>query len=111
NNIKVTVIVMNDGYLGMVTQWQNMFYGKRVSATKIGLVPDFVRMAEILGCQGSVVNKSGELSEAIQAAKKSDVPYVIDVHVDPEEELAPFIIPGTSYRESYLGKRCRWRFP
>ena len=111
NNIKVTVIVMNDGYLGMVTQWQNMFYGKRVSATKIGLVPDFVRMAEILGCRGSIVNKSSELSEAIQDAKKSDVPYVIDVHLDPEEELAPFIIPGTSYRESYLGKRCRWRFP
>ena len=111
NDIKVTVIVMNDGYLGMVTQWQNMFYGKRLSASKIGLVPDFVKMAEVLGCQGSVVNKSSELSEAIHAAQKSDVPYVIDVHVDPEEELAPFITPGTSYRESYLGKRCRWRFP
>ena len=93
-NIPVTVIVLNNGVLGMVAQWQRMFYKKRYIATKLGTYPDFVKLAESYGAQGIRVTSIAEFQTAIKKALKSKVTTVIDVPIGSEEDVVPFVPPG-----------------
>jgi acetolactate synthase-1/2/3 large subunit len=93
-NIPVTVIVLNNGVLGMVAQWQRMFYKKRYVATKLGSYPDFVKLAESYGAQGFRVQSIPEFQKAVQAALKSKVTTVIDVPIGSEEDVVPMVPPG-----------------
>jgi acetolactate synthase-1/2/3 large subunit len=92
--IPVTVIVLNNGVLGMVAQWQRMFYKKRYIATKLGTYPDFVKLAESYGAQGIRVGSIAEFQKAVQTALKSTVTTVIDVPIGMEEDVVPMIPPG-----------------
>lgn len=109
NNIPVAVLVLNDSYLGMVMQWQKMFYGKRFSAVDLGRVPDFVKLAGAHKCEGIRVEKVSELPEAIGQAKKSEVPFLIDVVIDPQEDMLPIMPPGKSAKDVIQGPRCVWK--
>jgi len=93
-DIPVIVIVLNNGVLGMVAQWQRMFYKKRYMAVKLGKSPDFVKLAEAYGAQGYHVQSIGEFQKAIQKALKSPITTVIDVPISMEEDVVPMIPPG-----------------
>jgi len=98
-DIPVTVIVMNNSVLGMVAQWQRMFFKKRYTAVKLGSVPDFVKLAEAYGAQGFHVGSIREFSKAVKKALKSDVTTVIDVPISPEEDVVPMVPPGCGINE------------
>lgn len=93
-NIPVTVIVLNNGVLGMVAQWQRMFYKKRYVATKLGTYPNFVKLAEAYGAQGFRVQSMPEFEKAVKTALKSTVTTVIDVPIGSEEDVVPMVPPG-----------------
>jgi acetolactate synthase-1/2/3 large subunit len=93
-NIPVTVIVLNNGVLGMVAQWQRMFYKRRYMAVKLGTYPDFVKLAEAYGAQGFHVGSIAEFQKAIETALKSKVTTVIDVPISSEEDVVPMVPPG-----------------
>jgi acetolactate synthase-1/2/3 large subunit len=93
-DIPVTVIVLNNSVLGMVAQWQRMFYKKRYMAVKLGKNPDFVKLAEAYGAQGFHVQSIPEFQKAVKAALKSKVTTVIDVPIGMEEDVVPMVPPG-----------------
>jgi acetolactate synthase-1/2/3 large subunit len=93
-NIPVTVVVLNNGVLGMVAQWQRMFYKKRYIATKLGTYPDFVKLAESYGAQGLRAKSISEFQKAVQTALKSKITTVIDVPIGSEEDVVPMVPPG-----------------
>jgi len=98
-NIPVTVIVLNNSMLGMVAQWQRLFYNRRYSATELKGVPNFVKLAEAYGAQGFRVESLTEFSETVKKAIKSDVTTVIDVPISPEENVFPMVPAGSGLKD------------
>ncbi|MGQ9542895.1 MAG: biosynthetic-type acetolactate synthase large subunit [Candidatus Bathyarchaeia archaeon] len=97
--IPVTVIILNNRMLGMVAQWQRLFYNRRYSAVKLGYVPDFVKLAEAYGADGIHVGSVEEFSKAVEESLKSEVTTVIDVPIDPEENVLPMVPAGYSLKD------------
>lgn len=97
-NIPVTVIILNNSVLGMVAQWQRLFYNKRYIAVNLGKVPDFVKLAEAYGAQGFRVQSLEDFSSILKEAIKSCVTTVIDVPIPPEENVLPMVPPGKGLR-------------
>ena len=93
-DIPVTVVLLENRYLGLVKQWQDLFYGKRRSHTYLGEVPDFVKYAEAFNAKGIRVEKPGEIRPALLEAKKSGEPTIISIKVDPDEQVLPMVPPG-----------------
>jgi len=102
-NIPVTVIVLNNSMLGMVAQWQRLFYNRRYSAVKLGSTPDFVKLAEAYGAHGIRIGSIDEFVKAVKGAIKSEVTTVIDVPISPEENVFPIIPPGRGLDEVVIG--------
>ena len=94
NKVNVKVAILNNGVLGMVRQWQELFYGRRYSQTILHGNPDFVKIAEGYGALGIRVDKPEEVPLAIERALAQDQPVVIDFHVDPQENVYPMVPPG-----------------
>jgi len=94
----VKIAIMNNGYLGMVRQWQELFYEKRYVATPLS-GPDFVKIAEAYGIQAVRVKRNAEVAPAIARAMAEDGPFLIDFMVEPEENVYPMVAPGTSLHE------------
>ena len=101
--IPVIVLVLNNSVLGMVAQWQRLFYDRRYSHVHLGGVPDFVKLAEAHGAQGFRVGTIKDFENAIKQSIKSDVATVIDVPISPEENVFPMIPAGKSYKDLMLG--------
>ncbi|ATZ61515.2 MAG: acetolactate synthase large subunit [Methanosarcinales archaeon Met12] len=99
NDIPVKIAILNNGFLGMVRQWQELFYGKRYSATRLDATPDFVKLAEAYGALGIEVTRPGEVKSAIEEAVNSDKPAVIDFKVAPEENVFPMVPAGAAINE------------
>jgi acetolactate synthase-1/2/3 large subunit len=95
DNIAVKIAVMNNGYLGMVRQWQDMFYDKRYVATPLSC-PDFVKVAEAYRIAGLRVTAREEVAPAIRQAMDHDGPFLIDFMIEPEENVFPMVPPGAS---------------
>lgn len=91
--IPVTVLILNNRMLGMVAQWQRLFYNRRYSAVQLGKSPDFPRLAEAYGAEGIRVGSIEEMAEAVKKSLRSDITTVIDVPIDPEENVLP-MVPG-----------------
>lgn len=91
--LPVKVAIMNNGYLGMVRQWQELFYNRRYSQTEI-TGPDFVKLAEAYGAEGLRVTKPGEVVPALKKALKTKKPVLIDFRIEREENVLPFVPPG-----------------
>jgi acetolactate synthase-1/2/3 large subunit len=98
-DIPVIVIVLNNSMLGMVAQWQRMFFKKRYMAVKLGSIPDFVKLAEAYGAQGFRVGSIREFSKAVKEALKNNLTTVIDVPISPEEDVLPMVPPGCGINE------------
>ncbi|MEE8190745.1 MAG: biosynthetic-type acetolactate synthase large subunit [Candidatus Scalindua sediminis] len=92
--LPVKVAILNNGYLGMVRQWQEMFHDKRYSHTRLDGNPDFVRVAEAYGAAGFLVEKKEDVRPVIEKAISINGPVVIDFRVDPEENVFPMIPAG-----------------
>ena len=90
-DLPVTVILLNNGTLGMVRQMQKFFWNERYSATTLGAIPDFVKVAEGFGCKGIHVEKPGEIGDAIRQAMDNDVTTVVEIMVDPDIEILPML--------------------
>ncbi len=104
NHIPVKIAILNNGYLGMVRQWQELFYGKRYSYTDLGGGPDFVKVAEAFGAKGIRVNKKSEVKPAIEKAiEEKKLPVVIDFRVEPEENVFPMVPAGASLNQMIGG--------
>lgn len=101
--IPVTVIVLNNSVLGMVAQWQRMFYDRRYSGIDLGKNPDFVKLAEAYGAQGVRVGSPEEFVKAMKAAIKSDVTTVVDVPISPEQNVFPMVPPGAGIDKIMIG--------
>jgi acetolactate synthase-1/2/3 large subunit len=97
--IPVKVIISNNGYLGMVRQWQELFWEKRYSQVDMGQFPDFVKLAEAYGCHGVRLTDKTTLVDDIRAAIAVPGPVVVDVAVTREENTYPMIQPGAAARD------------
>ncbi len=93
NKIHVKVAILNNGYLGMVRQWQELFYKKRYSYTKL-YNPNFVKLAESYGAVGILVTKKEEVRPAIEKAIATDKVVFIDFRIEPEENVFPMVPVG-----------------
>jgi len=101
-NIPVIVFLVNNFSLGMVAQWQRTFYDRRMIGVDLKNCPDFVKLAESYGAQGIRAQSLDELEKAIKIGLKSDVTTVIDIPIDPEEDVLPFVAPGTPLKDMIL---------
>ena len=101
-DIPVIVFIMNNFTLGMVAQWQRTFYNRRMIGVDQGRCPDYVKLAESYGAQGIRAQSMDELDRAVRTALGSDVATVIDIPIDPEEDVLPFVAPGTPLTEMIL---------
>jgi acetolactate synthase-1/2/3 large subunit len=99
NEIPVKVFIMNNGYLGMVRQWQELFWDHRYSHVDMGEFPDFVKLAEAYGCTGLRFEDKTTLVEDMRRAIATPGPVVADVRVTREENTYPMIAPGSPARE------------
>lgn len=94
-DIPVVVCLLNNGWLGMVKQWQNLFWNDRYSGTQLySSNPDFVKLAESFGAGGMHVERASELKDAFKTAFASDRPFLIDIKVDPNENVLPMLPPN-----------------
>jgi len=101
--LPVIVFLMNNYMLGMVAQWQRTFYNRRYSGVHQHHCPDYVKIAEAYGAQGIRVGSMQELEKAIKVAIKSDVATVIDIPIDPDEDVYPFVAPGSGLKDMITG--------
>jgi acetolactate synthase-1/2/3 large subunit len=97
--IPIIVVVLNNSMLGMVAQWQRLFYNRRYAASELKNCPDFVKLAEAYGAEGTRVESLKEFSNAVKKALKSDVTTVIDVPIFPEENVYPMVPAGSGLDE------------
>jgi acetolactate synthase I/II/III large subunit len=97
--IPVKVFIMNNGYLGMVRQWQELFWDRRYSSVEMGASPDWVKLADAFGAVGMRVTDKAEVVDAMRTALRTDGPVVLDVHVTKEENCYPMIPAGKAARD------------
>lgn len=103
NELPINVVILNNGYLGMVRQWQEMFLDRRYSHVDITLGPDFVKLAEAYGAVGLRVERPEDVRPALEEALKSKRTYVIDCIVEREENVLP-MVPAGSAIHNMLGR-------
>ncbi len=101
--LPVKCFILNNQFLGMVRQWQEMFHGERYSESHIEGQPDFVKLAEAYGALGLRADTPGQLDDVIKEAFASDLPTIIDIRTDPTENVFPMIPSGAAHNEIILG--------
>jgi acetolactate synthase I/II/III large subunit len=103
HKLPVIVAILNNGYLGMVRQWQQLFYEKRYSYTSLAFSPDFKKLAEAYGAVGISIEKKEDVEKAIlKALSIKDKPIVLDFHVEKEENVYPMVPSGKSVKDTIL---------
>jgi acetolactate synthase-1/2/3 large subunit len=96
--LKVNIAVINNGYLGMVRQWQEFFYDRNYESTPL-LNPDFVKLAEAFGIRSTGVKQRAEVVPAIQAARQHDGPVLVDFQVEQEDSVYPMVAAGADLHQ------------
>ena len=100
--LPVKVVILNNGFLGMVRQWQELFYEKRYTWTTMQCSPDFVKVAEAYGAAGYRIEKEDDVDGVLREAFRNKRPTFIDVLVNPEESVYPMVPAGAPLREMLL---------
>ncbi len=100
--LPVKVMIINNGYLGMVRQWQSLFYKRRYSHTSLAVSPDFVKLAEAYGAHGIRVREPDEVVDAIREALSIKGPVFVDFVVEPEEDVYPMVPAGAPINNMLL---------
>lgn len=101
HSIPIIQVVINNHVLGMVRQWQDLFYGKRYSATVLNDAVDFVKLAEAMGAKGIRATTQEEFKEAFEKALTLNRPVVIDCQVDSDDKVWPMVAPGAPINEAF----------
>ena len=101
--LPVKIMILNNHYMGMVRQWQQMFHGDRHSESYMDSLPDFVRLAEAFGLKGMRCENLSELDESINIMVAHQGPVLMDIIVDPDENVYPMIPAGAAHNELVLG--------
>ncbi len=102
--LPIIEIIMNNHVLGMVRQWQELFYEKRYSATVLDDGADYVKLAEALGAKGRRVTNREEFNEAFEEAQRSKEPFVIDCMIDCDDKVWPMVAPGKDISSCFSGE-------
>lgn len=100
-NVNIKIVILNNNYLGNVRQWQELFFNSRYSQTPL-LNPDFIKLAEAYSIKGENVADREELEGAVERMIKHDGPYILNVCIDPANNVFPMIYPGSSIEEIML---------
>jgi acetolactate synthase I/II/III large subunit len=100
--LPLKIIVMNNGYLGMVRQWQELFYNNRLSAVTLDCFPDAEKLAGAYGFKGRTIEKAWELTPALEEAVREPGPYLLNVKVSPFESVYPMVPAGGAINEMVL---------
>ncbi|KAF5038977.1 Acetolactate synthase isozyme 3 large subunit [anaerobic digester metagenome] len=101
-NLPVKIVILNNGYLGMVRQWQELFYKKNYCATCLDVAPDFVKLAEAYGAAGYRVTDPAKVESVLAEAFALPKTVIVDVVIDREENVAPMVPAGKSITEMIL---------
>ena len=101
--LPVKIVVMNNGYLGMVRQWQELFYNNRLSSVELTSFPDVEKLAGAYGFTGRTVERPSELAQALEDAVRAPGPYLLNVRVTPFENVYPMVPAGAGINEMVLG--------
>lgn len=102
-NLPVKVVILNNGFLGMVRQWQEMFYGGRYSQTHMKQALDFVKLAEAFGAVGLRATRPDEVEAVLRKGLEAPGAVMMDFHVEPEEQVFPMVSPGAGLTDMKLG--------
>jgi len=100
--LPVKVVILNNNYLGMVRQWQELFYEKRYSCTLMEHAPDYVKLAEAYGAVGLRATKPEEVEAVLSEALSIPQPVIMDFQVDKEESVYPMVPAGAPITEMLL---------
>jgi acetolactate synthase-1/2/3 large subunit len=103
HGLPIKIIVMNNGYLGMIRQWQELFYNNRLSSATLDCFPDAEKLAGAYGFKGRTVEKPRELAAALEAAFAEPGPYLLNVKVSPSENVYPMVPAGGAINEMVMG--------
>ncbi|MGZ3647991.1 MAG: biosynthetic-type acetolactate synthase large subunit [Syntrophales bacterium] len=103
-DLPVKIVILNNGFLGMVRQWQELFYGKRYSHSDISNVPDFVKLAEAYGAVGLRATRPDEVEATLRKGLDTAKTVIMDFHVEPEEGVYPMVSPGAAISDMVLSK-------
>ena len=106
-NIPIIQVVVNNHVLGMVRQWQNLFYGQRYSATVLNDAVDFVKLAEAMGAKAVRATTREEFADAFKFALNAGGPVVIDCQIDSDDKVWPMVAPGAPISEVFDRRICR----
>ncbi len=104
NNVPVKVAILNNRFLGMVRQWQELFYSERYSSTDLGSTPDFVKLAEAYGAVGLRAEKPADVVPVLKEAIKVKRPVMMDFVIDRYEKVFPMVPAGASINEMIFGE-------
>jgi acetolactate synthase-1/2/3 large subunit len=102
--LPIKIVIMNNGYLGMVRQWQELFYNRRYCAVEMDCFPDCEKLAAAFGIKGRTVDKPDRLTAALREAVEEPGPYLLNVKVTPEESVYPMVPSGGAVNEMILGE-------
>ena len=105
--LPVKVFILNNQYMGMVRQWQELVHGGRYSESYSEALPDFVKLADAFGATGLRVSAVAELDDTIRRMIETPGPVIVDVAVDPTENCFPMIPSGAAHNEMLLGPEDR----
>ncbi len=100
--LPIKVIILNNGFLGMVRQWQELFYDRRYSAVQFATIPDFVKLAEAYGAVGLRATKPEEVEPVLKKALETNCLVLVDIHIAPEEGVFPMVPAGRATTEMIL---------
>ncbi len=103
NGLPLKVVIVNNGYLGMVRQWQELFYNNRVCSVELSTFPDIEKLAGAYGLAGRTIEDPSELRPALEAAFSSDFAQILNVRVSPCENVFPMVPAGAAINEMVLG--------
>ncbi|MDX9822263.1 MAG: biosynthetic-type acetolactate synthase large subunit [Syntrophales bacterium] len=106
HRIPVKIVILNNLYLGMVRQWQELYYGKRYSQSHMNAGPDFVKLAEAYGAVGLRTDKPEEVKAVLTKGLHTEGPVFMDIRVEPEEGVYPIVKPGAPLTEMDLGRQA-----
>ncbi|HEX9448395.1 MAG TPA: thiamine pyrophosphate-dependent enzyme, partial [Dongiaceae bacterium] len=101
--LPVKIFILNNRWMGMVRQWQELLHGGRYSESYSDSLPDFVKLAEAFGAHGLRASKVGELDDVIKQMIEIKGPVIVDVAVDEKENCFPMIPSGAAHNEMLLG--------
>ncbi len=101
-DLPVITVIFNNGMLGMVAQWQRLFYERKYIGVELKGIPDYVKIAEAYGAEGIRAQSMNEFENALKSALNSNITTIIDVPINPDEDVFPFVVPNTALKDMVI---------